>query len=321
MGISAVASVIGEGIAADVVGGALTGAVISGVTGGDIGMGALTGGIGGGIMGGLGMGGGVLNYGNTSVGSLFGATPTGSLMGSAGTTMDQAAVNDAIQAYVNSGVPYETAAQYVATATGNSVGAVMDVASGASGGLGLVTAAQGAIPRGATSALGALTSGAKMGTMGNIANLAQVGSGVYNLMNPPQSPQAATSAADPWSQYRSQAASSLNQLMQNPNMVYGMPGYQFAQQQGAKNIQRQAAATGQAVSGGTLASLQQQGATTAQNWFNQYVNTLGTQAGVSNANLGVQAGQFAQNQQNATQTAALQNIMAGAAGLSAGFFG
>jgi hypothetical protein len=110
--------------------------------------------------------------------------------------------------------------------------------------------------------------------------------------------------------------------MQNPNMVYGMPGYQFAQQQGAKNIQRQAAATGQGISGGTLASLQRQGAETAQNWFNQYVSTLGPQAGVNNANLGVQANQYAQNKNDVSQTAALQNIMAGAVGFSqGGFFG
>jgi hypothetical protein len=283
MGVSAVASVIGEGIAADVVGSALTGAVVSGVVGGDVGVGALTGGIGGGIMGGLGMGGGILDYGTKGVGDVFGS------------------------AFGTSSIP------------GGFVGSTGEMGSGlltTAGGLGASTAGAGA-----ASGLGALSSGGAMGSLKSIANLAQVGAGVYNLMNPPQSPGAATQAADPWSKYRTQSAQTLNQLMQNPNMVYGMPGYQFAQQQGAKNIQRQAAATGQAISGGTLASLQEQGANTAQNWFNQYVSTLGQQAGVTNANLGVQAGQFQQNQQNAQQTAALQNIMAGAAGLSAGFFG
>lgn len=283
MGVSAVASVIGEGIAADVVGSALTGAVVSGVMGGDIGVGALTGGIGGGIMGGLGMGGGVLDYGTKGIGDVF-----SSAFG-----------------------PSSIAGGYTGT-TGEMGSGLLTTA----GGLGASTAGAGA-----ASGLGALSQGGAMGSLKNIANLAQVGAGVYNLMNPPQAPGAATQAADPWSQYRAQSAQTLNQLMQNPNMVYGMPGYQFAQQQGAKNIQRQAAATGQGISGGTLASLQQQGAQTAQNWFNQYVSTLGQQAGVTNANLGVQAGQFAQNQQNAQQTAALQNIMAGAAGLSAGFFG
>lgn len=299
MGVSAVASVIGEGLAADVVGSALTGAVVSGVMGGDVGMGALTGGIGGGVMGAMGSGGGLLNYGQNSIGSTlsnaFGSSAIpGGFVGSTG----------------------EMGSGLLTTAGGLGAGSAGGLLTTA-GGLGASTAGSNA-----ASGLGALASGGKMGALSSIANLAQVGSGVYNLMNPPQSPGAATAAADPWSQYRTQSASTLNQLMQNPNMVYGMPGYQFAQQQGAKNVQRQAAATGQSISGGTLASLQQQGAQTAQNWFNQYVSTLGQQAGVTNANLGVQAGQNAQSNQNASQTAALQNIMAGAAGLSqAGFFG
>ena len=323
MGVSAVASVIGEGIAADVIGSAVTGAVVSGVMGGDIGMGAITGGIGGGISNVIGMGGGVLNYGNTSLGNVFGGAPTSSLMsGAAGTTMDQAAVNSAIDAYVSSGVPYSTAAQYVATATGNSLNAVMDVASGASSGLGLVTAGQSAFAPYSSGSLGGLLQGGKQSTLSTLGNVAQIGSGIYNMMNPPQDPNAARQQADPWSQYRPQAATQLNQIMNNPNLVYGMPGYQFSQQQGAKEITRGRAATGNLASGNTLASLNQFGQQNAQNWWNQYVNTLGTQAGVSNASLGVQANQFAQNKNDVSQTAALQNIMAGAVGLSqAGFFG
>jgi hypothetical protein len=142
------------------------------------------------------------------------------------------------------------------------------------------------------------------------------------MMNPPTSPEAATQKADPWSQFRPQAATQLNQIMNNPNLVYGMPGYQFSQEQGAKEITRARAATGNLSSGNTLASLNQYGQQNAQNWWNQYVNTLGTQAGVANSSLGVQANQYAQNKNDVSQTAALQNIMAGAVGLSqGGFFG
>jgi hypothetical protein len=316
MGVAAVGAIASDVLsttAIDIVGSALTGAVVGGVMGGDPLMGALTGGIGGGIMNAAGMGGGLLNYGQG--GNIFGG-----IQGAEGGVMTADQMAQAVKAYTDAGYSTTDALNFIGQSAGGVDAATVQGIMQGGGTLNM--AAQGAFSPTLASRLGTISQGSKMGGLGNVANLAQIGMGAYNLMNPPQSPQAATAAADPWSQYRTQAANQLNQLMTNPNMVYGMPGYQFAQQQGAKNIQRQAAATGQAISGGTLASLQQQGAQTAQNWFNQYVNTLGTQAGVTNAGLGVQAGQFQQQQQNASQTAALQNIMAGAAGLSqAGFFG
>jgi hypothetical protein len=316
MGVSAVASIIGEGIAADVVGSALTGAVVSGVMGGDIGMGAITGGIGGGIMNVAGMGGGVLGYGQNSVSSVFGGAPT-SIAGSAGTSMGVDQIRQAVTAYDAAGM---NGIQMVAQATGNTVDAVSGAMAGLSSGI--TTAGQGAFSAVSSGSLGGLLQGGKGGTLSTLGNVAQIGSGLYNMMNPPTSPEAATKAADPWSQYRPQAATQLNQIMNNPNLVYGMPGYQFSQNQGAKEITRARAATGNLSSGNTLASLNQYGQQNAQNWWNQYVNTLGTQAGVSNSGLGVQANQYAQNKNDVSQTAALQNIMAGAVGLSqGGFFG
>ena len=316
MGVSAVASIIGEGIAADVVGSALTGAIVSGVMGGDIGMGAITGGIGGGIMNVAGMGGGVLGYGNNSISSVFGGAPT-SIAGSAGTSMGVDQIRQAVTAYDAAGM---NGIQMVAQATGNTVDAV----SGAMAGLsqGITTAGQAAFAPVTSGSLGGLLQGGKGGTLSTLGNVAQIGSGLYNMMNPPTSPEAARQQADPWSQYRPQAATQLNQIMNNPNLVYGMPGYQFSQEQGAKEITRARAATGNLSSGNTLASLNQFGQQNAQNWWNQYVNTLGTQAGISNSSLGVQANQYAQNKNDVSQTAALQNIMAGAVGLSqGGFFG
>jgi hypothetical protein len=316
MGVSAVASIIGEGIAADVVGSALTGAVVSGVMGGDIGMGAITGGIGGGIMNVAGMGGGVLGYGQNSVSSVFGGAPT-SIAGSAGTSMGVDQIRQAVTAYDAAGM---NGIQMVAQATGNTVDAVSGAMAGLSSGI--TTAGQGAFSAVSSGSLGGLLQGGKGGTLSTLGNVAQIGSGLYNMMNPPTSPEAATQKADPWSQFRPQAATQLNQIMNNPNLVYGMPGYQFSQEQGAKEITRARAATGNLSSGNTLASLNQFGQQNAQNWWNQYVNTLGTQAGVSNSGLGVQANQYAQNKNDVSQTAALQNIMAGAVGLSqGGFFG
>jgi hypothetical protein len=122
------------------------------------------------------------------------------------------------------------------------------------------------------------------GGLSKYTNLIKTGMSIYDAFNNTdtgQNPNAARDAADPYNQYRADAATKLNQVMSNPNMVYCMPGYQFAQEEQAKGIQRQAAASGQSISGGTLASLQKQNAAVAQDWFNNYVSQLGTQAGVN----------------------------------------
>jgi len=165
-----------------------------------------------------------------------------------------------------------------------------------------------------------------LGSLDKYGKLIKSGMDIYNAMNygQGQAPTAAQQSADPYAPYRQQASEQLNQLMANPNMVKGLPGYQFAQEQGAKNIQRQAAATGQSISGGTLASLQKQSAATASDWFNNYVSALTTQSGASQAPAQGQAAySLAQDYQakaeNAKQTALLQGLM-GMGGAIGGFF-
>jgi len=165
------------------------------------------------------------------------------------------------------------------------------------------------------------------GSFGNWTNLLKSGMNIYNALNygTGQSPTAAQQNADPYAPYRQDAARQLNQLMQNPSLVYGMPGYNFAQEQSAKAIQRQAAATGGSISGGTLASLQQNAAGTAQNWFNNYVNQLTTQSGANQSPYVGQAAystaqDFQAKAEKARQTALLQGIV-GAGSAVAGFFG
>lgn len=162
-----------------------------------------------------------------------------------------------------------------------------------------------------------------LGTVSNLSRLVQIGSGIYGLGQTGQTPEQAQAATDPYAPYRADAARKLNMLMENPNMVYGMPGYNFAQQQAAKQIQRSAAATGTSISGGTLASLQSQGAKTAQDWFNNYVTMLAQQSG-ANASpaAGGAAAMDAQAYNDKMKTAALNNIMQGVAGMNlGGFFG
>jgi hypothetical protein len=80
----------------------------------------------------------------------------------------------------------------------------------------------------------------------------------------------ATSATDPYAQYRPQAAQQLNQLMNQPSAALSQPGYQQTLTEGLKQAQRGAAATGQLQSGAEMAALQSQG----QNVFGSYYNTL-----------------------------------------------
>jgi hypothetical protein len=165
-----------------------------------------------------------------------------------------------------------------------------------------------------------------LGSLDKYGKLIKSGMDIYNALNygQGQAPTAAQQSADPYAPYRQQASEQLNQLMANPNMVKGLPGYQFAQEQGAKNIQRQAAATGQSISGGTLASLQKQSAATASDWFNNYVSALTTQSGASQAPAQGQAAystaqDYQAKAENAKQTALLQGLM-GMGGAIGGFF-
>ena len=99
----------------------------------------------------------------------------------------------------------------------------------------------------------------------NLASLIGAGLNISSALNAqkPQSPSAAQQGASPWSPYAKQAAADLNALNNNPNLVYGLPGYQFQQQQGAQGVNRSAAAAGGGLSGGTLAALNQQAQSTA----------------------------------------------------------
>lgn len=65
----------------------------------------------------------------------------------------------------------------------------------------------------------------------------------------------------------------------------GLPGFQFAMDQGSQNVLRNASATGGGVnSGGTLNALQQQGQGTAEQFYNNYVTQLQPFLGYSTAN-------------------------------------
>jgi len=172
------------------------------------------------------------------------------------------------------------------------------------------------------------TSGSGIGGLSKYTNLIKSGMSIYDAFNNTstgQTPQAAQANADPYAKYREDAATQLNQLMNDPSRVYGMPGYNFAQEEQAKAIQRQASASGQSISGNTLASLQKQSANVAQDWFNNYVNQLSAQSG---ANQAPAVGQTAYANAANMQSLAAKNkkdqqleAILGLGGARGGFFG
>jgi len=172
------------------------------------------------------------------------------------------------------------------------------------------------------------TSNGGIGGLSKYTNLIKSGMSIYDAFNNTstgQTPQAAQANADPYAKYREDAATQLNQLMNDPSRVYGMPGYNFAQEEQAKAIQRQASASGQSISGNTLASLQKQSANVAQDWFNNYVNQLSAQSG---ANQAPAVGQTAYANAANMQSLAAKNkkdqqleAILGLGGALGGFFG
>lgn len=167
-------------------------------------------------------------------------------------------------------------------------------------------------------------SGSTSDTLRTISNAIGAASNIYQgiqgLNNLGRSPNQAQQSADPYSIYRVQAASDLNRLMSNPSLVYSLPGYNFAQQEAARNIQRQAAAVGGLSSGATVAALTREAPRIAQNWFDSYVQNLASLAGATQSpSVGVNAARTAAQDQSLAQKTALDTLMRGVASVP-GFF-
>jgi hypothetical protein len=87
--------------------------------------------------------------------------------------------------------------------------------------------------------------------------------------------------ADPYAQYRGQAAAQLQNLLMNPQSVTQTPGYQFNLSQGLQGLQAQQAAQGRLVSGGALIQGQQYGQQLAGQTYQQQLQNLATLSGAN----------------------------------------
>jgi len=92
--------------------------------------------------------------------------------------------------------------------------------------------------------------------------------------------------ADPYAQYRSQAAAQLQNLLANPSTITSTPGYQFNLQQGLQAQQAQQAAQGRLVSGGGLLQAQQFGQQYATSSLQQQQALLSQLSGATQAPAG-----------------------------------
>jgi hypothetical protein len=284
-------------------------------------------------------------YGINKLGGFSGLT---GFQGAAGATLNASQLGDAVKAYTAAGYTTDQALNFVSQAAGTSASTLAGIMAGGgtlnmagqglvgySGGFGGAVNSIFGQPAGFSgSSLAAGESGGMIDNVLNgstfgisnstIGNVLKAGSSIYQAFNQPnvQAPRVAQAGADPYAPYRPAAAAELNALIQNPNKVYGMPGYQFAQQQGQKQIERSAASTGNLASGNTLNALQQQGASTAQSWYDNYVKNLSVLSGAANSPAsGQEAYNMAQQAQSQAEKSRQQNLLMGIQGLATSFFG
>jgi hypothetical protein len=166
------------------------------------------------------------------------------------------------------------------------------------------------------------------GSLGVIGSVVGIGSGLSNIFGGGShggaAPQPTTSGGggaagqyDPYGPYRAEAASQLQQVMQNPALAMAQPGYQQQLQQGMQATERGAAATGQLQSGREQAALQSLGQNTFASFYNSLTSQLEQLSGASQApaqaNL---AAQQAAASQFGIQSAGLGQLSSGLGGLA-----
>ena len=122
---------------------------------------------------------------------------------------------------------------------------------------------------------------------------------------------------DPYGPYRAQAASQLQNVMQNPALAMAQPGYQQQLQQGTQATERTLAARGGLQSGQEQAALQ----TLGQNTFGSFYNSLTSQLEqLSGATQSPAQANFAAQQgassQFGLQSGALGQVTSGLGGLA-----
>jgi hypothetical protein len=123
----------------------------------------------------------------------------------------------------------------------------------------------------------------------------QIAGGLAQIMQGQQARQAGKQIgalqADPYAQFRPQAAAQLQALLADPSTITSTPGYQFNLSQGMNQLQAKQAAQGTLVGGGALLQAQQFGQQYATSQLQQQQNLLATLSGANQAPAGASQAQ------------------------------
>ena len=154
------------------------------------------------------------------------------------------------------------------------------------------------------------------GTLGVVGSVIGIGSGLKSLT----SGGGATGAQqqyDPYGPYRAQAASQLQNVMNNPALAMAQPGFQQQLQTGTQTTERALAAQGKLGSGQEQAALQTLGQNTFGSFYNSLTSQLEQLSGATQApaqaNLAAQQGA---SSQFGLQSGALGQVTSGLGGLA-----
>ena len=160
--------------------------------------------------------------------------------------------------------------------------------------------------------LGDLAGYAKTGAqlIGGIGQLGQAGALLGGGQTKP-------GVADPYAQYRSQAAGQLQNLLADPSTITSTPGYQFNLQQYMQQLQAKQASQGSLVGGGALLQAGQMGQQYATSSLQQQQNLLATLSGANQSPAGAaQAQQGINFGQSGAFNYGLQTLASGVNGVA-----
>ena len=256
-----------------------------------------------------------------------GTVSVGDAVAAGATTADLVSAGVPVADLISAGVPVSdlTAAGVTAEQIAAATPALETAAAGAESiPFQLADGTMGSIQGGniLDSAGNVVAQGGMGGTLGQLAGYAKTGAqligGIGQLGKAGAllggGGQTKPGVADPYAQYRSQAASQLQNLLSNPSTITSTPGYQFNLQQGLQAQQAQQAAQGRLVSGGGLLQAQQFGQQYATSNLQQQQNLLATLSGANQAPAGAaQAQQGINFGQVGAGALGLQQLAGGAA--------
>ena len=228
-------------------------------------------------------------------------------LAAAGATAEELATAGATAEELATATPY---LEQAATAAESTPFQLADGSMGSIQGGNILDSAGNVVAKGGVgTTLGDLAGYAKTGAqlIGGIGQLGMAGSLIGGGGTKP-------GVADPYAQFRPQAAAQLQNLLSDPSTITKTPGYQFNLQQGLQAQQAQQAAQGRLVSGGGMLQAQQYGQQYASSSLQQQQALLAQLSGATQSPASAaQAQQGVNFGQTGATALGLQQLAGGAA--------